>query len=99
MRHATRLVRHFLTGSRGASTATGCRLKVATGIPYHDLRQNAVLGTLVEPKKPDTGSTFSPGRYFSQTMSSCFGMDAQQVPFGASTDFVSFLLGFPRLNV
>ncbi|KAH0836700.1 hypothetical protein J3R83DRAFT_8423 [Lanmaoa asiatica] len=27
------------------------------------------------------------GRYFSHTMSSCFEMNAQQIPFGASTDF------------
>jgi amidohydrolase len=34
---------------RGAVIATGCRLKITQGRPYHDLRQNAVLGTLVEP--------------------------------------------------
>lgn len=44
--------------------------------------------SLVLPQRP-------PGRYFSETMRSCFGMDTRQVSVGASTDFVRCLAPFP----
>lgn len=38
------------------------------------------------------------GRYFTQNMTSCFGMNAQQVSFGASTDFGNVSFEVPSLH-
>lgn len=38
------------------------------------------------------------GRYFSQTMVRCFGMDVQKVQFGASTDFGNVSYEIPSLH-
>ncbi|KAF9240695.1 hypothetical protein BU15DRAFT_45593 [Melanogaster broomeanus] len=52
----------------GAATATGCRLKVTTGKPYYDLRQNGVLGKSAYPARSISRS-IPPGGYFAETMS------------------------------